>query len=644
MSSKNAAVFVSSCPLSPSCAYPNDDEDSPIPLPVNPRGKLASASENLQKNQEQCAISGKYFVYVCDLNTPWDVQLVTYTSSEISTLKWDGSGGNSFVLADASGLVEVWQMQESLLSEWTNIFRNTYNSEVFIKAFFIPTSRRTYINMDNMDASQFHDKFAFRSAPPVAQEFGQRDLLGILLVSHTGLVVCLAIPKKCQGANETKVAKQCLNVTRSRVRLVDIAFVNDGSLLIATSNGDPNEPIRFSRVQATLKECAYDDGLQLCLELETFPGLCSRSVAAESEDRCLAIVDLSFVNSDDTDSIVVATKHPAGGRLELWELKEFQQNIHKMFVTSTSAEASFSLPAWHYVEQFNGPVSQIVCVSTPKYCFQTGRAAACYVTVAYSDGSIQCLIRDNLQQIGSVDLPKAGNLNEEPSMKLSKASVTICDMSFTSTGNVLLTIDSLGQLYLYRMSPISDPGGPHVPASLQTMLEFCLVSGMDWWDVTVCLKPSHVETVCSRLDEVFAKQTKSIQDYYQTRYMSLKSSLHRLISSPSLEYKAADCHAQLMLHSIYGVFKALLGPAEMTLTAPTAVEKVSILLHSNKKDEANIDALVDGVASFHTEFAVEQSILQSYQHLIQWVTNLALHIMASVPEYKERKGPGVSSI
>ena len=53
------------------------------------------------------------------------------------------------------------------------------------------------------------------------------------------------------------------------------------------------------------------------------------------------------------------------------------------------------------------------------------------------------------------------------------------------------------------------------------------------------------------------------------------SSLHRLVSSPLLEYKAADCHAKLMLHSIYGVFKSLLGPGELAISADTPVEKVS---------------------------------------------------------------------
>ena len=55
----------------------------------------------------------------------------------------------------------------------------------------------------------------------------------------------------------------------------------------------------------------------------------------------------------------------------------------------------------------------------------------------------------------------------------------------------------------------------------------------------------------------------------------IDSSLRRLVSSPALEYKAADCHAELMLHSIYGVFKSLLGPGDINHTAAPTADKVS---------------------------------------------------------------------
>jgi mediator of RNA polymerase II transcription subunit 16 len=544
-------------------------------------------------NFEASPTNCQHYVYVCDLNTPWDVHLVTARSYEVTSLSWDTDSSSAFVVTDSSGHIEIWQMRESLISEWRCIGKADHSGEVFLKSMFITGGRKTCINMDKLDCDEYHDMFVFRPGSEIGQQFGQREMFGIVLISHTGLAVCLGVQNQAAGSRSANnssasstvisVAKS-LDLTRNRIKNVDISFIKDGSLLVATSNGDPQCPIHFYSLKPSLEECIRGSGLELEITIDTYPGLFTKAIENGSnrseEDKCLSIVDLLFVNGDDNDSFLVATQHPAGGRLELWELKEFQHNIHKMFFTSpdvgqVSPSSTFSLPAWHYVEQFSGPASQIVAISTPKNCFQTGRAAACYVTVGYSDGSIQCLIRDNLQQIGSVDLPKTGNLSEEPSVKMSRASVTICDMSFTSTGNALVTIDSLGQLYIYRMSPITDPGGPHVPLGLQTMLQYCLVSGYDWWDVTICVKQCHIDTVCNRLEEDFGKQTKSNQDYYFSRHMAMKSSLFRLFSPSPDDYKAADCYALLMLTSIYGTFKSLLGPSEMTLTATTAVEKVS---------------------------------------------------------------------
>lgn len=366
-----------------------------------------NAKSLVDEDFDQNLTQSEHFVYVCDLNAPWDVQLVTSKSHEISTIAWDPENANTIVFSDISGQIEVWQMKQSLISDWQCISKAHFNGETFLKAFFISGMRKTFINMDHTDAGQYHDKFSFRSGSSTGQEFGQRDMLGILLISHTGLAVCMSIPNHFHDQGQVKTTQRSLDASRGRIRTVDIAFIKDGTLLVATSNGDPNAPIRFYNMKPWFKDCAYDQGYELILDVESYPGLFTKAVGSgerSEEDKCLGIVGLSFVNGDDTDSFVVATKHPAGGRLELWELKEFQQNIHKMFLTSSidQSQATFSLPAWHYVEQFSGPVSQIVSIATPKYCFQTGRAAACYVTVAYSDGSIQCLIRDNLQQIGNL--------------------------------------------------------------------------------------------------------------------------------------------------------------------------------------------------------------------------------------------------
>ncbi len=85
--------------------------------------------------------------------------------------------------------------------------------------------------------------------------------------------------------------------------------------------------------------------------------------------------------------------------------------------------------------------------------------------------------RDSLQHIASVELPRRiGNPAPAGSSGhcATSSTATICQMCFTSTGTGLVVTDSLGQLYLYRMSPIADPGGPHMAPYLVTLYEYCL--------------------------------------------------------------------------------------------------------------------------------------------------------------------------
>ena len=135
-------------------------------------------------------------------------------------------------------------------------------------------------------------------------------------------------------------------------------------------------------------------------------------------------------------------------------------------------------------------------------------------------------------------------------------------MSFTATGNALVVTDSLGQLYLYRMSPISDPGGPHTVPYLVTMYEYSLVSGVDFWDLTICTKLAHIDPICDKLTENYGRQPESNKKYYQFRLNTIKSALYRLAANG--EQKAADCYAQLMLNSVHGAFKSLLRTSDTT--------------------------------------------------------------------------------
>ena len=154
---------------------------------------------------------------------------ITAKPYEITTLAWDTENADTLVFADRSGRIEVWRMKDCLLTEWECLSQNEYPSENFIKSFFISGNRKCFVNMDNTDSGQYHEKFTFKPCSNIAQEFGQKSMTGIMLVSHTGLLVCLAImaQPKTNNGNQSNVisSKVCLDVLRGRVKNVDISFI-----------------------------------------------------------------------------------------------------------------------------------------------------------------------------------------------------------------------------------------------------------------------------------------------------------------------------------------------------------------------------------------------------------------------------------
>jgi hypothetical protein len=48
---------------------------------------------------------------------------------------------------------------------------------------------------------------------------------------------------------------------------------------------------------------------------------------------------------------------------------------------------------------------------------------------------------------------------DESSIKMSRGSLTVSAMDLTWAGSALLVADTRGQLYLYRVLPVADPGG-----------------------------------------------------------------------------------------------------------------------------------------------------------------------------------------
>lgn len=131
-----------------------------------------------------------------------------------------------------------------------------------------------------------------------------------------------------------------------------------------------------------------------------------------------------------------------------------------------------------------------------------------------------------------------------------------------------------------------------------TLLEYCLVTGLDWWDLLVSLRPSMMDTVCERFTESFNRQLQQVQQFHYVQFLNIKTSLYRWSKVSRFSHyencvsclflvhdyryfsyilmgfysrltvngqsKAADLTSLLMLHSVATAFKSLLRPSDLS--------------------------------------------------------------------------------
>ena len=60
-----------------------------------------------------------------------------------------------------------------------------------------------------------------------------------------------------------------------------------------------------------------------------------------------------------------------------------------------------------------------------------------------------------------------------------------------------------------------------------TLLEFCLLSGLDWLDLLLSLRSPMIETLSERFDTSFNRQPLHIQQCYYMQFLCIKISLNK---------------------------------------------------------------------------------------------------------------------
>lgn len=578
---------------------------------------------------------------------------ITTHNEEITSLEWDVSG-TKLLIADVIGNIQIWSMKDYLLSEWTLSYSHSFSGERILSAIWFHNGIKITINHEKKDLSTLYsEKYTHTKFGASVRQFGGKPTEGCLAISSSGLVCCLLFL-----SDDTIVSGiETLGQFRTKLKVVDICYAKNGDFLVVTTNGRVESSIDCFRV--TIKTNSSANAQEKCkctITCQPYTSFYMSCSDNPNGNTYSDVTHLKFVLKEAAEAVVIAASGSQGSTVELWELREKSISIHKMFQTKTNGESTASNQPKTVVWQHNASSKEssvVVSIATPRMSLFDINPPPSYILVAYKDNTLKCYFRENLHLVSKVNLSsalfKVGETAK--SFGLQKPIViprisTINDMQFTWSSCAMVAIDSLSQIFLYRLSPITDCGGPMTPNFAQTMLEYCLVSGNDWWDIMLSLKPNLIDPICEKITETFMKkQPLPIQQKWLSRFLTIKASLYRClnttIANNNGQCKAGDFYTLIMLNSIATTLKSLLRPRDAQESDGPA-ENLSNLIQNKDSQYMNVDKIL--LVLENKDFLVEPVILQSFQHLHQWIADLTLYLLASLPQQYHQNSyrfPGV---
>ena len=533
-------------------------------------------------------------------------------------------------------------MKDYLLSDWYLLDSQHFRGERILSAIWFHNGIKIGINYEKKDLNMSYlDKYTHTKFAASVRQFGGKPTEGYLAISSSGMV-CSSL---FLSDGTVVSGMEILGQFRAKLKRVDVCYAKNGDFLVVTTNGCIDSSINCYGVTVKVNSNSNPQMKHKCqITCQAYTSFYMSSASLLS-DSCRIVTHLRFVLREAADAVVVAACGASGSTVELWELREKPVSMHKTFQAKANLKPTV---VWQHNTSANSNVS-VVSITTPRLSLFDTSPPPSYIMVAYKDNTIKCFYRENLHEIIKVTLDTNKTYGMQKTLaRLSAPNIAVSDMQLTYSSCALVAIDSLSQIHLYRVSPITEPGGPITANYAQTMLEYSLVSGNDWWDVIISLRPNLIDNVCEKITETFMnKQPLASQQKWLSRFLTIKASLYRCLNTSSTsnngQCRAGDFYTLIMLNAIATTLKSLLRPRDNQENEGPA-ENLSLLIQ-NKGNEAqfmNVDKILLNLEN--KDFCVEPQILQSFQHLHQWIADLTLYLLASLPQqyHNHYRFPGVS--
>lgn len=669
-------------------------------LSVSTRGLIAFTS-SFCLNQARPS-SSSYHVYLADINTPYQPYLVVDSEYEFTIVEWDPSG-TKLLVCDINGCATIYTSKDYLISDWKPYFKQVFAAETFISAAWYHLGIISTINVANQNLKnpsnhlEYSDKVQQTKCNASLRLFGGKSAEGCLLVSRTGLVCCLTLI----ADGSVDVVSESLAPIRTRIEVADICHNKDGSFIVATSAGSINSTISFYQLYLSMRNITLEevdlfsgglDGKRVnvtCKQFNSFHLNIMAQILNEWDNTSAfeRISHIKFITKDSPDDVLVEVSGQNLSLIELWELepkkkspihcaildiKATHENIKPNNIDRMSEEngghPDESMKDWSFKGNYITD-KDLVTIQTPRFkIFGTNRQLN-MILLAYKDSTVCCMRKEDLQPIyETLDLSKHNSstqntINRQEADKSPYKSypnqtqthnlkpnsnrmmnndrknrpVYVTDIQLTSNQAAFIAIDSMSQLHAVRLPPlVSCQDRKDQETYLQYILEYCLITGNDWWDVMVCARQDSIESICDKFHDAYERQPKHMQRKYFNRQLMIRASLYRCLNDSSSLCKSSDCHTMIMLNSIASTLKSVLRSQDQD--SPS--EYLSNFLRTqgaqqNFFSSANVISKIN-----EKEFHVETNLTQCLQPLSQWIADLAIFLVVSMPHKGKMALPG----
>uniref|UniRef100_A0A8C4NCY0 Mediator of RNA polymerase II transcription subunit 16 n=1 Tax=Eptatretus burgeri TaxID=7764 RepID=A0A8C4NCY0_EPTBU len=589
------------------------------------RNLIAFTSENANGEHD-----ASFPIHIMDPEHPWDACTVALGHQDpITCLQWDHAGSR-LLSGDGGGHVRCWGMTEGLVGGWECQAEAALPGEPLVTLAWLHNGVKLNLHPDKAAASNFCEKFSRVKFAPSLMAFGGRATDGWIGITGGGLV-SVWLPQGSGSRLLTTTEPLCHG--RTRVALADVTFTSGGQVVVGVSSGSAHAPIHFYRVWVSVvREKAR-------LNVELMAGIFLRSATDPTRrDRFPAVGHLRFLSRESPDQVLICVLGSTGSMVESWTLRKEFLAPSKLF--PGVGDKSPPLLRWNLLA-ISAEMDRVTALAPPgiplsvtgsdlKAATDSRFFPGLGIAVALADGSVQILHRFSLQRLATLSLSLSLTAPSSTSM------ATPIDLQVTKS----LTT-SLEQVIMVRVPPsLGLADGPPTLRHLLLLLEFCLVTGHDPWDIIIhaglgsTSGPGAAAALADRLAEEYSRQVPPLQQALHSRVLSLRAWLYRIC--PGTAHRSADLMARLLLQAVSAALKGLLRPAagpsgtqHGSQHAPERSPGERLAETCAKNGDCDIDKVMLNLRT--EEFVLDTPLLQALQQLIQWVADFSLHLLAGLP-------------